>query len=87
MSDNPHPIDIHVGETIRKRRVLLGVSQVTLADRVGITFQQVQKYERGTNRVSASRLCEIASVLQTNPQYFLPAKFTNQPTKIVRKKK
>jgi transcriptional regulator with XRE-family HTH domain len=60
-----HLVDRHVGATIRMRRKALGVSQTTLAARVGLTFQQVQKYEHGTNRVSASTLYEIARALST----------------------
>ena len=60
----PNPIDVHVGQRIRARRKALGVSQEKLADELGLTFQQVQKYERGANRVSASKLWEIARVLQ-----------------------
>jgi transcriptional regulator with XRE-family HTH domain len=59
----PHPIDVHVGARIRMRRLLLGMNQETLASRLGLTFQQVQKYEGGANRVSASRLSEIADIL------------------------
>ena len=58
-------VDAHVGERVRMRRKLLGVSQDQLADSLGLTFQQVQKYERGTNRVSASMLVRIAAKLQT----------------------
>lgn len=65
-----HPVDRHVGLRIRMRRKELGVSQEKLADRVGLTFQQVQKYERGANRVSASRLWEIAAALQVTIGYF-----------------
>ena len=61
--DGPHPIDIHVGARIRMIRALHGLNQTELARRVGVTFQSIQKYERGTNRVSASRLQEIADVL------------------------
>jgi transcriptional regulator with XRE-family HTH domain len=61
--DGPHPIDIHVGARIRMSRALAGLNQTELARRVGVTFQSIQKYERGTNRVSASRLQEIADVL------------------------
>ena len=64
--DGPDPIDIAVGARIRARRKLLGISQQALAERIGLTFQQVQKYERGTNRVSASKLVRIAEVLQTS---------------------
>ena len=68
--DGPHPVDLHVGVRIRMRRKEMGVSQERLADSLGITFQQVQKYERGANRVSASKLWEIASALKTPVAYF-----------------
>ncbi len=68
--DGPHPVDRHVGVRIRMRRKEVGVSQERLADSLGITFQQVQKYERGANRVSASKLWEIASALRTPVAYF-----------------
>lgn len=64
------PIDRHVGARIRMRRKILGVSQERLADSLGLTFQQVQKYEKGANRVSASKLYEIAAALQTQVAYF-----------------
>ncbi len=67
---SPHPIDIHVGNRVRLRRVLLGMSQEDLASRLGITFQQVQKYERGLNRISGSRLYDISKILQVNIDYF-----------------
>lgn len=60
-------IDIAVGARVRSRRKLLGMSQSTLADRIGVTFQQVQKYEKGTNRIGSSRLAQIALVLGTSP--------------------
>jgi transcriptional regulator with XRE-family HTH domain len=66
----PHPIDRHVGARIRERRCEVGVTQVQLAEALGLTFQQVQKYERAANRVSASRLWEIATVLATDIAYF-----------------
>ena len=66
----PNPVDLHVGARIRLRRKILGVSQERLADALGLTFQQVQKYERGANRVSASKLYEIAATLQTQIAYF-----------------
>jgi len=65
-----HPIDVHVGQRIRQRRVLLGISQTDLARAVGLTFQQVQKYERGANRTSASRLFEFAMILDVPVSYF-----------------
>lgn len=66
----PNPIDQHVGLRIRLRRKELGVSQERLADSIGLTFQQVQKYERAANRVSASKLYEMARALQTSVSYF-----------------
>ena len=66
----PNPVDLHVGGRVRMRRKLLGVSQEHLADALGLTFQQVQKYERGANRVSASKLYEIAKTLQVPVSYF-----------------
>jgi len=66
----PNPVDLHVGARIRMRRKLLGVSQERLADQLGLTFQQVQKYERGANRVSASKLYEIARALEAPVAYF-----------------
>ncbi len=68
--NGPNPIDLHVGSRIRLRRKVLGVSQESLAADLGLTFQQIQKYERGTNRVSASKLYEIARSLQTTTSYF-----------------
>ena len=68
--DGPHPVDSHVGLRIRMRRKEMGVSQERLAESLGITFQQVQKYERGANRVSASKLWEIATALRTPVSYF-----------------
>jgi transcriptional regulator with XRE-family HTH domain len=62
----PEPVDIAVGARIRLRRHALGMSQSTLANGLGLTFQQVQKYERGANRVSASRLVKVAAVLKTS---------------------
>ena len=66
----PNPIDIHVGLRIRLRRKELGVSQEKLAEAIGLTFQQVQKYERAANRVSASKLYEMARALETSTAYF-----------------
>ena len=68
----PDPVDIHVGGQIRTRRLLLGMNQEELAQRLGLTFQQVQKYESGANRVSASRLWEIAAILKMPIGYFFP---------------
>jgi transcriptional regulator with XRE-family HTH domain len=66
----PNPIDIHVGGRIRLRRNMLGMSQEKLGDSLGITFQQIQKYEKGTNRVGASRLQAIASILEVPVSFF-----------------
>src|SRR5436305_15092385 len=68
--EGPHPVDRHVGLRIRMRRKELGVSQEKLAESLGLTFQQVQKYERAANRVSASKLWEIARALNTSVAYF-----------------
>jgi DNA-binding XRE family transcriptional regulator len=66
----PNPIDIHVGSRVRLRRTLLGFSQEKLADAIGLTFQQVQKYERGANRIGASRLFELSRVLDVPVSFF-----------------
>jgi len=66
----PNPIDTHVGNRVRMRRLLLGMNQETLANALGLTFQQVQKYEGGANRVSASRLSAMAEILGVPISYF-----------------
>ena len=66
----PNPIDIHVGSRVRLRRTMLGMSQEKLGEHLGITFQQIQKYEKGANRIGASRLQEIARVLNTPISFF-----------------
>ncbi|WP_331373806.1 helix-turn-helix domain-containing protein [Sinorhizobium chiapasense] len=66
----PNPVDVQVGARIRFRRNILGISQETLAAHLGITFQQVQKYEKGTNRVGASRLQAISEALKVPPSHF-----------------
>jgi transcriptional regulator with XRE-family HTH domain len=66
----PNPIDKHVGSRVRMRRVLLGMSQEKLGEALNLTFQQVQKYEKGTNRIGASRLQQIAKTLNVPPAYF-----------------
>ena len=66
-------IDVHVGKRIRQRRLLLGMTQQTLADAVGVSFQQLQKYERGTNRVGAGTLFDLARVLDVPVSYFFAA--------------
>ncbi len=65
-----HPVDIHVGKRIRHRRWMIGMTQQQLADKVGIKFQQIQKYETGMNRVSASRLWDIAETLGVEISFF-----------------
>ena len=65
-----HSVDVHVGKRIRHRRWMIGVTQQQLAERVGIKFQQIQKYETGMNRVSASRLWDIAEALQVPVSFF-----------------
>ncbi len=66
----PHPVDVHVGKRIRHRRWLVGMTQQNLAECVGIKFQQIQKYETGANRVSASRLWDIADALGVEISFF-----------------
>lgn len=70
MKSKPHPVDVHVGSRVRLRRTLLGMSQEKLGEAVNLTFQQIQKYERGTNRIGASRLYQLARVLDVREQYF-----------------
>ncbi|GIL39248.1 hypothetical protein TMPK1_14850 [Rhodospirillales bacterium TMPK1] len=75
-SDAPSPIDVHVGTRVRLRRTLLGMSQEKLGQAIGLTFQQVQKYERGANRIGASRLYDLSRVLDVPISFFfddLPA--------------
>ena len=64
------PIDVHVGARLRQRRTLLGMNQTKLGEAIGLTFQQVQKYERGANRISASRLFNLSRVLDVPVQFF-----------------
>lgn len=65
-----HPVDVHVGQRVRQRRWMLGMTQQQLASSVGIRFQQIQKYETGANRVSASRLWDIAAALEVPVSFF-----------------
>jgi transcriptional regulator with XRE-family HTH domain len=67
----PNPVDKHVGSRVRMRRMMLGMSQEKLGDALGITFQQVQKYEKGTNRISASRLHRLSQILSVSVPFFL----------------
>src|SRR5579872_2247785 len=66
----PNPIDIHVGARVRLRRTLLGMSQERLGKAIGLTFQQVQKYERGANRIGSSRLFELSKILDVPVSFF-----------------
>jgi transcriptional regulator with XRE-family HTH domain len=66
----PNPIDKHVGSRVRMRRMMLSMSQEKLGDALGLTFQQVQKYEKGTNRIGASRLQQISNILQVPVEFF-----------------
>jgi transcriptional regulator with XRE-family HTH domain len=66
----PHPIDAHVGQRVRTRRTLLGLNQTALGGALGLTFQQLQKYESGANRISASRLYELGQILDVPVWYF-----------------
>jgi transcriptional regulator with XRE-family HTH domain len=69
-SRRPNPIDVHVGSRVRLQRMLLGISQEKLGERLGLTFQQVQKYEKGVNRIGASRLFDLSQVLGVPVQFF-----------------
>ena len=70
MKKSPNPTDKHVGSRVRMRRMMLGMSQEKLGDALGLTFQQVQKYEKGTNRIGASRLQHISRILQVPVSFF-----------------
>ncbi len=70
VAKKPNPIDIHVGSRVRLRRMLLSMSQEKLGDQMGLTFQQIQKYEKGTNRIGASRLHHISQILEVPVQFF-----------------
>ena len=77
-SRRANPVDKHVGERVRMRRMLLGMSQEKLGEHLGLTFQQVQKYEKGVNRIGASRLFDLAQVLGVPIQFF----YENMPTAV-----
>ena len=82
MALHPNPIDIHVGKRVRLRRTLLGMSQEKLGKAINLTFQQVQKYERGTNRIGSSRLYQLSQVLDIPVSYF----FDDLPIEITARK-
>jgi transcriptional regulator with XRE-family HTH domain len=77
----PNPVDVHVGSRVRLRRTLLGLSQEKLGDALGLTFQQVQKYERGANRIGASRLFDLSRVLDVPVSFFFDDMSPDMPTK------
>ena len=77
LKDGPHPVDVHVGQRLRMRRTLLGMSQEKVAEALGLTFQQLQKYEKGANRVSASRLHELSQILDVPQSFFFEELPTN----------
>ena len=70
MTKRPNPIDVHVGGRVKMRRMLVGMSQEKLGEQLGLTFQQVQKYEKGSNRIGASRLWDLARILEVPVHYF-----------------
>ncbi len=70
VAGKPHPVDLYVGSRVRLRRTLKGMSQQRLAEELGLTFQQIQKYERGVNRIGSSRLFELSEVLDVPPSFF-----------------
>ncbi len=72
----PHPVDVHVGSRVRLRRTMLGMSQEKLGEAVGLTFQQIQKYERGANRIGCSRIYQFSSILAVPVAFF----FQDMPT-------
>jgi transcriptional regulator with XRE-family HTH domain len=77
----PNPVDQHVGSRVRLRRMLLGMSQERLGESMGLTFQQVQKYEKGVNRIGASRLFQISKILDVPVQFFFEeAPLAEQPS-------
>lgn len=79
MKKNPDPIDVHVGARVRLRRTLLGMSQGKLGDALGLTFQQIQKYERGANRIGSSRLYRLSGILDVPVSFF----FDELPEEVV----
>lgn len=84
---DPNPIDVHVGARVRLRRTLLGMSQEAMGKALGLTFQQVQKYERGANRISASRLYDLSRVLEVPISFFfdgMPDEIAAQSPRLIR---
>lgn len=85
-----NPIDVHVGKRLRTRRTLLGLTQIVLAEAIGLTFQQLQKYEKGANRIGASRLYDLSQILDVEMGYFFDemdkATQKESPAQIVHRK-
>src|SRR5712691_4316455 len=79
----PDAVDIHVGKLIRGQRLALGMSQAALGEKIGLAFQQIQKYERGWNRVGSSRLVEIAKALGVEPSFFFPGKSNGEAPEVL----
>ncbi len=73
----PNPVDIHVGSRVRYRRMIIGMSQEKLGEKMNLTFQQIQKYEKGTNRIGASRLFQLSKILEVPVGYFFEDAFAN----------
>jgi transcriptional regulator with XRE-family HTH domain len=82
-SRRPNPIDVHVGSRVRFRRMLLGMSQEKLGEKLGLTFQQIQKYEKGINRIGASRLFDLAQVLGVPVQFFYEEAPAGEPSQLL----
>jgi transcriptional regulator with XRE-family HTH domain len=78
MAAKRHPVDVHVGGRLKQRRTLMGLSQEKLAAQVGLTFQQIQKYEKGANRITASRLYQFGRILDVPPSFF----FDDMPSEL-----
>jgi len=79
VTKNSQPVDQYVGRKVRERRLLVGLSQEKLGELVGVTFQQIQKYEKGANRIGASRLSQIAAVLGVSVAYFFEGDTSERP--------
>ena len=73
----PNPVDVHVGSRVRHRRMIIGMSQEKLGEKMNLTFQQIQKYEKGTNRIGASRLFQLSKILDVPVGYFFEDAFAN----------
>ncbi|MDA0997146.1 MAG: helix-turn-helix transcriptional regulator [Proteobacteria bacterium] len=83
----PHPVDVHVGSRVRLRRTMLGMSQEKLGEAVGLTFQQIQKYERGANRIGSSRIYQFSRILDVPVSFFfedMPSEALSAPGVAVR---